>query len=438
SVLDEHGISPEADLLKSTADNSATETIIHDKKQEHDIHISYSCKPLTDGEGNALGSMLIIDDVSHVRSIQERLDLHERMAKLLAETTGAPGGNGSALRDTRMVGESQVMKKVFSLVERVSTSDASVLITGESGTGKELIARAIHNNSNRRGRSFIGINCGAIPENLIESELFGHKKGSFTGAVADNPGLLRQAQGGTVFLDEIGELPLHLQTKLLRVLQERVVRAVGDTRDVSLDVRVIAATNRDLKKDIAAGRFREDLYYRINVVNIAIPPLRDRREDIPLLVHYFIARYCSKDQVLPQISPEALALLTSYSYPGNVRELENIIERTLVLGGHAILTEHLPEELIAAGAQQTAPRSLSLSDTAPGHEASIHVLPVSLEAVLEKLEKEYLHRAMTQSGGVKKHAAELLGLNFRSFRYRMKKYGLDEDADGEEHDASAN
>jgi two-component system, NtrC family, response regulator PilR len=430
AVLKDNGLTGADELLHGTdSQASPVETTIYDSRQEQDIHLSYSLKPLCDADGNTLGNILIFDDVSHVRNMQERLDLHERMTKLLAESSSKGNGTPLTFKDVQMVGESQLMKRVINLVEKVSVSDASVLITGESGTGKELIARAIHMNSPRRNKAFVAINCGAIPENLIESELFGHKKGSFTGAVSDNPGLLRQAQGGTVFLDEIGELPQHLQTKLLRVLQDKMVRSVGDTRDTILDVRVIAATNRDLKKEIAASRFREDLYYRLNVVNIMLPPLRDRKEDIPLLVHYFIARFCHKDQVVPHISPEALTLLTLYSYPGNVRELENIIERMLVLSGSAVLPEHLPDEVLACASLQNGARMASQSLMATGDETSIHILPIDLESELSKLEKKYLHDALNQAGGVKKHAAELLGLNFRSFRYRVKKYGLSDDSD---------
>ena len=397
-------------------------TITNGRKQQ-DIHLNYSIKPLADNGGAETGRVLILDDVSREKTIQEQLDLHERMTKLLSETSVDSNRTSLSPNDVRMVGESQIMRKVFALVERVAASDASVLITGESGTGKELIAKAIHATSRRKNAPFVAVNCSAIPETLIESELFGHKRGSFTGAVSDNIGLFRQAQHGTIFLDEIGELPLHLQTKLLRVLQDRMVRAVGDTRDTPLDVRVIAATNRELKKEIAAAKFREDLYYRLNVVNILVPPLRERKEDIPLLVHYFIARFCDKDETLPHISPEALQLLTSFHFPGNVRELENIIERMLVLGGKAILPEHLPEEVLATGN-----RNQLYSRTAPdeSEETKVILLPIDLESALSALEKRYLHMALEEAGGIKKEAAKLLGLNFRSLRYRLKKYGLGE------------
>ncbi|MCB0322053.1 MAG: sigma 54-interacting transcriptional regulator [Bdellovibrionales bacterium] len=392
---------------------------------EQEKHLSYSVKSLTDSEGSRIGRMLIFNDVSQVKSMKHRLDMHERMTKLLAETNEDPrSALGTA--DIQMIGETPVMQRVFSLVRRVAASEASVLITGESGTGKELVAKAIHTNSDRAERPFIAINCGAIPENLIESELFGHKKGAFTGAVSDNPGLFKEAKGGTIFLDEVGELPLHLQTKLLRVLQDRTIRSVGDTRDVAVDVRIIAATNRELKREIAEGRFREDLYYRLNVVNIMLPSLRDRTEDIPLLVRHFTVALSRDKESVPQISPEALDLLSSYTYPGNVRELENIIERALVLGGHAILPEHLPEEVLSASRQHHS--SIGKNGAATAEETEIVLLPVNLEAILERMERDYLLKALDQSNGVKKHAAELLGLNFRSFRYRLKKYGLSDNS----------
>ena len=351
--------------------------------------------------------------------------MHEQMTKLLASVDQ----NKAAIdfNDVQIVGETQIMKKVYNLVERVAGSDASVLISGESGTGKELIARAIHHHSPRNQRPFVAVNCGAIPENLIESELFGHKRGSFTGAVNDSPGLFRQAHTGTIFLDEVGELPIALQTKLLRVLQEKMIRPVGEVRDIPVDVRVVAATHRDLKKEIEIGGFREDLYYRLNVVTIPLPSLRERREDIPLLVRHFIARNASEDSPLPKISPEALQLLMNFDFPGNIRELENTIERAIVLGGQAILPEHLPDEILNFSSNKT-----TMSSSANDEETAIVLLPIDLERELEKIERRWLTEALEQSSGIKKHAAEMLGLNFRSFRYRLKKYGMgDESAEGD-------
>jgi transcriptional regulator with GAF, ATPase, and Fis domain len=364
------------------------------------------------------------NDVSRMKGIEEKLEFHEKMSKLLADDI-KPSTN--LVCDVCLIGESQVMQRIYALVDKIAQSDAAALVTGESGTGKELIARAIHGRSPRKKEAFVAINCGAIPENLIESELFGHKKGSFTGAISDNPGLFRQANRGTLFLDEIGELPLHLQTKLLRVLQDKKVRAVGDTHDVTVDVRIVAATNRDLKKEIVKGTFREDLFYRLNVVGVLVPPLRDRKEDIPILVRHFIGKMFThqkqdEDRVLPVVSPEAIQLLMNYNFPGNIRELENIIERAIVLGGQAILPEHFPQEL-----QQSVYRSDPNAYSNSSGETQILVLPVNLEDELAKIEKELLAKALDKTGGMKKQAAELLGLNFRSFRYRLKKYGLGED-----------
>jgi len=378
-------------------------------------HLNCSVRAVIDSEGKESGKLLILNDVSHLRSMEERLQLHERMTQLLAETSPAPSINETA-NEVAMVGESQVMKQILSLVDRVAASDASVLISGESGTGKELIARAIHLRGARHNKPFVAVNCGAIPESLIESELFGHKKGSFTGAINDTPGLFKQADSGTIFLDEIGELSPQLQTKLLRVLQEQQIRPVGDVRSVPIDVRILAATNKNLKNEIANGGFREDLYYRLNVVNIVIPPLKERREDIPLLVRHFVGRFADPDQVLPSISPEALQILMSYPFPGNIRELENIIERALVLGGKAILLEHLPPEVLSSTRSNTR---------APAANPTEFIeLPIDLEKLLAGIEKNYLTQALSKTQGVKKQAATLLGLNFRSFRYRLKKYGL--------------
>ncbi|MCC6953063.1 MAG: sigma-54-dependent Fis family transcriptional regulator, partial [Deltaproteobacteria bacterium] len=287
----------------------ATEIVLTRNGSDEEFRLEYLTRNLP-GDTEP-GRLLLLKDVSRQRDMEERLELHERMAQLLSRETLASQATASGMGEVPfpMIGESNVMKHIFTLVDRVARSDASVLITGESGTGKEIIARTIHDRGPRKGRPFVALNCGAIPENLIESELFGHKKGSFTGAVNDSPGLFRQAHTGTIFLDEVGELPLPMQTKLLRVLQERKVRSVGDVHDIAIDVRIVAATNRDLKKEIARGGFREDLYYRLNVVHIIVPPLRDRREDIPLFVRHFVNACCGHDGVLPRLSPEAVQML---------------------------------------------------------------------------------------------------------------------------------
>jgi two-component system, NtrC family, response regulator PilR len=418
SVLNNYGVHNVGQLLKKSQLSTEPEEIVLVKPGSlKELRLNFLSRTLNDSAGNEVGQMITINDVSHIRDMEDLLSLHEKMTKLLAsEDKSIKLSTGQT--NIHMVGESPIMKQVFSLVDRVSSSDASVLITGESGTGKELIARTIHGKSQRGLKPFVAINCSAMPENLIESELFGHRKGSFTGAVRDTQGLFKQADGGTIFLDEVGELPLHLQTKLLRVLQDKSVRAVGDVSDFIVDVRVIAATNKDLKEEIKAGKFREDLFYRLNVVNIMLPPLRRRKEDIPHLVRYFIGQIADPNGVLPQISPEALQLLMSYPFPGNIRELENLIERALVLSSSAILPEHFPDEVVT-----------SIKHNGEFIEGSIDKLdlagfPVDLEKELEKIEKLLLFQALERTGGAKKQAAELLGLNFRSFRYRIKKYGL--------------
>ena len=312
-----------------------------------------------------------------------------------------------------IIGKCQRMRDLFDMIRKVSGSLSSVLILGESGTGKELAARAIHLNSGRRVKPFVAVNCGAIPENLIESELFGHKKGSFTGAVADRPGLFEQADGGTLFLDEIGELPLLLQTKLLRVLQEREFRRVGDSVVRKTDVRVLSASNRDLADQVASGSFREDLFYRINVVQIVMPPLRDRIEDIPVLVEYFFRKYCKYDHTGEVITPAALKRLMNYPFPGNIRELENIVERSLILDTTVISEESLPSQ-VSLDRSVCADADITIPDGG-----------LELEPLLEALEKKYLLKALEKTCGAKKKAAELLGMSFRSFRYRLAKFGLD-------------
>lgn len=390
------------------------------------LHVTMTRSELTDFEGRLSGYIVTLRNVTELHSAQELLAVHERMAQLLAsneieEVSAFP-------RLTEFVGESSVIKKVFQLIQRVAPTDTTVLINGESGTGKELVAKALHLGSLHSSGPFVPVNCGAIPETLIESELFGHKRGAFTGADADSIGLFRQAEGGTIFLDEIGELPLSMQVKLLRTIQERNVRPVGSSKDIPINVRIIAATNRNLKKEIERGAFREDLYYRLNVISISLPPLRDRREDLPLLMTSILNRIV-QGGTLPTISPAAMALLNSYSYPGNVRELENILERAYVLGGQVILPEHLPEHLqkvgLGASAVEAGPRETAII------ERDDIALPVQLDDILGQIERKYLEVALLQARGAKKRAAELLGINFRSFRYRLQKYGLQGQEDQE-------
>ena len=356
------------------------------------------------------------------RSIEEQLETQDRMARLLSESESHSPVNSLY---SEFVGESPVMKKVYSLIERVAATDATVLIHGESGTGKELVARAIHAGGESASRTFVAVNCGAIPENLIESELFGHKKGSFTGADGDHIGLFRQAEGGTIFLDEIGELPLQMQTKLLRALQEKRVRPVGSATDIPINCRVISATNRNLKEEVRQNRFREDLFYRLNVIAISLPPLRERREDIPLLVKVILKKL-SKSGQTPVLPPTSVQALMNYSYPGNVRELENILERAIVLGGQAILPEHLGD----AG-KAHSPVALTRKETQIIVDETIS-FPVNLDDILSSIERRYLQVALEKTGGSKKQAASLLGINFRSFRYRLQKFDMGGEGPGKE------
>ena len=314
---------------------------------------------------------------------------------------------------SNIVGRSPKMQEVFSLIERVAKTQSTVLVWGESGTGKELIARAIHHTGPRATMRFLSINCGAMPEELLESELFGHEKGAFTGAVRDKPGLFQEAHKGTLFLDEIGEMTPSMQVKLLRVLQEKRIRRVGGTSELVVDVRIVAATNRDLREEVDVGRFREDLYYRINVIPIHLPPLRDRRSDIPLLVDHFRKKYSDEMGIDDKpISEEALARLESYEWPGNVRELENTIERAMALATSDRLTvEDLPSHLVSA--------PVARLDTVFLPEDGL-----DLEAHLDAIRGDLMAQALERTGGVQTQAADLLAMTFRSFRYYAKKLGL--------------
>ncbi len=311
-----------------------------------------------------------------------------------------------------IIGKSQKLQEIFTIVGRIAKTNSTVLLTGESGTGKELIARAIHYHSNRRGK-FVSINCGALPENLLESELFGHERGAFTGAIRDKKGLFQEAERGTIFLDEIGEMTPAVQIKVLRVLQDRVVRKVGGNEEVPVETRVIAATNQDLAESIQKGTFREDLFYRINVIPIALPPLRQRKEDIPLLAEHFIMKYCKGlDVTTKKISVEAMKALERYPWPGNVRELENVIERSVALESSEVLTTRSLPETVLLGVS-VAPDAYELPETG-----------IELEKHLEEIGKYFMLKALERTGGVQTQAADLLGMSFRSFRYYAKKYDL--------------
>ncbi|MBI3989662.1 MAG: sigma-54-dependent Fis family transcriptional regulator [candidate division NC10 bacterium] len=310
-------------------------------------------------------------------------------------------------RFENIVGSSERMLEVYKVVARVAPTKSTVLIQGETGTGKELITRAIHYNSPRADRPFVAIDCSALAESLLESELFGHVKGAFTGAMAAKRGLFEEAHGGTCFLDEVGEINQSMQAKLLRVLQEHEVKRVGGTESVKVDVRVIAATNKDLEKLVADGKFREDLFYRLSVVTISLPPLRERREDIPLLASHFLRKYAAENnRPISHISPEAMALLTEHDWPGNVRELQHVIERAVALTANPVL---LPEDL---------PRKFRR-----GCEEGASVEGSSL--TLRELEKRHIQRVLKQAGGNKKLAAELLGIHRRTLYRLAERYGID-------------
>lgn len=332
------------------------------------------------------------------------------------------------VRLAQMLGKSGAMQKVFELITKVQSTKTSVLVTGESGTGKELVARALHTEGQRRDAPFVAVNCGAIPEELMESELFGHKKGAFTGAIADKRGLFAEASGGTLFLDEIGELSTSLQVKLLRALQERRIKPVGANEELDVDVRVVAATNRELEEEVGRGAFRADLYYRLNVIEIRLPPLRHRREDIPLLAEHFVRRFAlDQGKSIAGISPAAQAQLDEHDFPGNIRELENMMERAVALSdGPRVEADVLP----ALRSRRPAIAAIAATESA--------TLPddgVDLDRVIADLERDYVQAALARAHGVRKKAASLLGISFRSFRYRLQKLGLEKEVEESDDDA---
>ncbi len=306
---------------------------------------------------------------------------------------------------SEMIGNGDALQTVFELIRKVAGTSANVLIQGESGTGKELIARSIHFNSGRQEMPFLAVNCGALPESLLESELFGHLKGSFTGATADQKGLFRSAEGGTLLLDEIGDLPLPLQVKLLRALQEHEVTPVGSSKPVPVDVRIIAATNKDLETEVAEGRFREDLFYRLNVVEIEVPPLRSRIEDIPLLVKHFVSKAAKAQNVIEKpVAPDALTTLAAYPWPGNVRELEHVIERAVILSGDTIDADSLPAKV---------------------RRPDVHALEGSTgrsHPTLDEMEKRYIIEVLASFGDDKAAAAEILGIDLSTLYRKIKRY----------------
>jgi len=348
-----------------------------------------------------------------VKNALERKELRHENLQLKKEL-------GERYAFGNLIGKSKAMREVYDLVEKVAVSKVNVLITGESGTGKEMVARAIHYNSDRGEQAFVPINCGAIPENLLESELFGHEKGSFTGATQRKEGLFEVADGGTLFLDEIGELPPMMQVKLLRVLQDREIRRGGGTKNQKVDVRIVAATNKDLESEVAEGNFREDLFYRLNVIRIDLPPLRRRREDIPVLIEHFFAKYSPDTNIA--VAEDAMRTMLDYQWPGNIRELENVIERCTVLShGDGLDSSCLPPQMLR---------------TSGGGGAVLQEIPetgLDLDEYLAGIEKDILLKALDRTGGVRKKAAELLNISFRSIRYRLAKFGLgDDDDDGKD------
>ena len=349
-----------------------------------------------------------------VRQVDETLRLKNEAGYLRRELRRLTGQDN-------IVGHSGKMRGIFDMIMTIAPQSSRVLITGETGTGKELVARAIHENSARSQEPFITINCGAFPETLLESELFGYVKGAFTGANDNREGLFKAANRGTLFLDEIGNMSVPMQMKLFRVLQEGKVRPVGSNEETEIDVRVIAATNKDLDKAIAAGEFREDLYYRLSVIPIQLPALRDRREDIPLLARVFLERFRkSMEKPIEGITPEAMSLLEAYDWPGNVRELENTMERSVALEiGNTISVAVLPEKIKSPVVQGT-PKSTET----PAGPTRIPEGGIDLEKHVQDLEKDYILAALNASGGVGTRAAELLKMSYRSFRHYSKKYSI--------------
>lgn len=384
-----HGINPETPVIMITAFGTIESAVAALKQGA----IDYLTKPLN------------LEELLHrIRQVSERyriLNENRELREALRERHRIEG----------IVGESGAMLDVLSMVRRVASSEATVLIRGESGTGKELIAKAIHFASPRARGPLVKVNCAALPETLLESELFGHEKGAFTGALTSRQGRFELANGGTIFLDEIGDLPLHLQAKLLRVLQEREYEKVGSSRPIKVNVRVLAASHQPLEDMIKAGKLREDLYYRLNVVTIVIPPLRDRRSDIALLIDHFVRHYAAKNgKTIRGLTAQARNILLRYDYPGNVRELENIVERAVVL---------TREEVVGAG-------DLPLTVQEP--EAAEWEGEANLTGAVEALERGMIKGALARADGVQTHAAELLGISERALRYKLSKYGFREAA----------
>jgi two-component system response regulator PilR (NtrC family) len=387
--------------------------------------IRLTLAPLCSLNGDPIGFLSIFEDITRQKEIEEKVRLEEelRRAREVEWTANSSAADTPGFHFEGVIGKSGGIENIHKLIQKVASTNTNILISGESGTGKELVARAIHLNGPRRQRPFVGVNCAAIPENLIESELFGHVRGAFTGAVSDHIGLFKQADQGTIFLDEVGELPLHLQVKLLRVLQEKSFTPVGGNKPVKVDVRIISATNRDLRKELEEGRFREDLFYRLNVVHMVMPPLRSRTEDIPALAHYFLKKFAtSHAKKVEEISSGALMRLMNYVYPGNIRELENVLEHAVAVTGKNVITEDdLPQHLKGVPIVE---ESDLFERTTPAGAEMFFGKGLSLDVELETHEKCILLGALKRANGVQKKAAELLGINYRSLRHRLEKYDL--------------
>jgi len=406
----------EFDLLLSDiklGDGQGLELLAACKKKDPDIPVimmTAYASPETAVEAMKLGAVDYLTKPFNVDEVRVVVRNNLRTRKLIHENRELKSRLEQSARN-HLVFKSERMRKLMEMLERVAKMDTTILVTGESGTGKELIMRHIHETSSRHDKAFISVNCGALPESLFESELFGYEKGAFTGADQRRKGLFESARGGTLFLDEIGEMPIKMQIKLLRVLQERSIRRVGGTEEIDVDFRLVAATNRNLQEDVGKGDFREDLFYRINVVPVVLPPLRERREDILPLIRFFLEKFCAKcGEETKEISKEAMGLLHAYDWPGNVRELENTIERIVALTpGKSVDKENLP--------QQAQPSEIKPEETAvlipPGG--------MDLEAALDRLRFRYMEQSLEMAGGVQSKSCELLGMTFRSFRYYLAK-----------------
>jgi nitrogen regulation protein NR(I) len=361
-------------------------------------------------------------DQEDVRTIVRKALRTQDLSQTEASRPLAPSPEGGSYG---IIGQSPGLRDLYAVLDRVADTPTTVLVTGESGTGKELVARALHENSSRRDKPFIKVNCAAIPRDLMESELFGYERGAFTGAVGSKPGRFELATGGTLFLDEIGSIPVEMQVKLLRALQESEFERVGGVKTIRVDVRLVAATNSDLKKEIAAGAFREDLYYRLNVVPIRLPALRERREDIPLLVEHFVKKFDARlNKHVSDVEPTALDVLSSYPWPGNIRELENVIERAVLFcDGSTLRASDLPPEL--GDTPPPSPATPSAKSPLPAAPAT-DGLKEQVKAAMSRLERELIVKALEQTGGNVTHAARLLKISRKGLQLKMKELGLRE------------